>query len=256
MIRTLNAERFNEIANLEAVRPFLGGVGELNLTSIVENPFNYCFMTDEKDGGYILVNKGQGIYEVHSLSSPKGRGKSMFKLMQDARTFMFLQTDITELQTFVPENQPHTILWAKLAGFRENFTRTKCFNYNNEMIGGSYHSLSYEDWILKDKDNFKIGHLFHSQIEEFELLTHEDDSIHDAWVGSVCRSKNLSKAISYYNRWAVRTGYMQLRILTESPFVLDIGNAVLQLNADNFISVLKVKDKCLLEPQLVLLSAD
>ena len=210
-------------------------------------------MTEDKNGGYIVIGKGDGIYEVHSLSLPTNRGTAMHKLMKDARSFMFLETDCVELQTFVPENQPHVFLWANLTGFREDFKREKCFNFNDKLVSGTYFSLSYRDWVLKDRENLKIGKLFYSQIEKFELLTHEDDAVHDAWAGATCRSKNLPKAISYYNQWAIRTGYMPLRIVTMVPTVLDMGNAFLQRNADNSLSVLKVNGQCLLEPQLVLL---
>lgn len=253
MFRTLNAEIFNSVANNPGIRPYLGGQDELDLTNIIENANNYCFLTDDKTGAHILINKGQGTYEVHTLSLPNARGSHMRKLMQEARAFMFLQTDCIELQTFVPDGQANVLLWAQYAGFSEDFFRDKCFNYKGDMIGGTYLSLSYNDWVLKDKDNLKVGQEFHKVIEPFELLTHPDDAVHDAWAGATCRSYNLPKAISYYNKWAARTGYAQLAIVSIAPFVIDFGNAILQLNVDRSLSLLKVNNKCLLEPHLVLL---
>ena len=208
---------------------------------------------DDKKGGHIVINKGNGVYEAHTLSLPDGRGRNMLRLMQDARAFMFLKTNAIEIQTFVPENQSQTLLWANISGFRENFKRDKCFNYNGEMISGNYLSMSYQDWVLKDKHNLKVGQAFHAQIEKFELLTHEDDPVHDAWAGATWRSEVSTKAISYYNQWAARTGYQQVQIVNLAPVVVDIGNAIIQLNADRSFSVLKVNGLCLSEPQLVLL---
>ena len=253
MFRTLNAEKLNYIANDLEVRPFLGGTNKLDLTEIIENPYNFCFMTDDELGAHILINKQNGVYEVHTISLPEARGKNMLKLMQDARAFMFLQTDCIELQTFVPDEQSQTLLWAKLAGFKQDFRRNNCFDLNGKKIGGTYHSMTYAEWVLKDKANTKIGQLFHSQIEQFELLTHDDDPVHDAWVGATCRSKTLPKAISYYNQWAARTAYGTVEIVSYCPFVINMGNAVLQLNADQSLSVLKVNKECLPGQQLLLL---
>ena len=248
MFRTLQSREVDAIANHPSVRPFLGGTEPLNLANIVGNIYNFCFLNDEQTGCHLLINKQNGIYEVHTLSLPTARGKSMLNLMKDARAFMFLESDALELNTFVPDEQPATLLWAKLAGFRENFRREKCFNYNGKMIGGTYFSLSYQDWVLKDKENLKTGNAFHSQIEKFELLTHDDDAIHDAWAGAVCRSKNLPKAIAYYNQWAARTGFAALNIVSYFPYVVDFGSAFLQLNADQSLSVLKVNNECQSEP--------
>lgn len=248
MFRILNATVFNSIANDPDIRPYLGGTEALDLTNVIANPNNYCFLTDNKNGAHLLINKGNGVYEVHTISLPEARGKTMLRLMKEARAFMFLQTDAVELQTFVPDGQLSTLLWADLAGFRKDYWRDNSFNGDT---GGTYMSLAYKDWVLKDKDNLKIGKAFHDQIEKFELLTHEDDAVHDAWAGATVRSRALPKAISYYNQYAARTGYQTLSILSFFPYTVDLGNAVIQQNADNSISVLKVNNECLLEPLLV-----
>lgn len=235
MFRTLNADILNEIANNPTVRPFLGGTEPLELSSIVGNPVNFCFLTNDKLGGHILLNKGNGIYEVHTLSLPKSRGKTMLRLMQDARAFMFLNTDCIELQTIIPDGQASTNVWAHIAGFEKDYWRDNCFNYNGMLGGATYMSLVYKDWILKDKENLKAGKLFHTALDIHEALDHSEDPVHDAWAGSVVRASrggNLTKAISYYNQWAARCGYAPATILSLFPFTVSMGSVILQLGTD------------------------
>lgn len=248
MIRTLNSESLNKIANNLEVRPYLGGIGKLDLTEIVSNPFNFCFMTDTQTGAHIFINKGSGFYETHTLSLPEARGREMLRLMQDARTFMFLNTDCAELSTFVPEDQTATYLWAIKAGFRELFKRENCFNLNGKQVGGSYLNLTYDDWVLKDKLNLKVGNSFKNHLKL------DNQNLSDAaWAGATvrgCIAGTASKVISYYNKWTLRTALAPIRIVSLTPFVIDMFEAVLQLNAGQF-SILKVKDECLLQPQFL-----
>ncbi len=249
MLRTLNYKIFNEIANHKEVRPFLGGKGFLDLKSIVENLNNFCFVTDEENGGYIVINKGTGSYEVHTFSYPCARGKTMFKLMRQARAFMFLRTDCIELQTYVPEGLTNINLWASNSGFREDFKRENCFDLDGTKVGLTYYSMSYEDWVLKDIDNKIEGQNFHTVIE----ANHEDDDVHDYWAGATYRAvKNFNyiKAISFYNKWANRTGYAPISVVSVQPLVVNIESHILALNGTDII-VLKVPDKCPLEPLLV-----
>lgn len=239
MLRTLDAKIINDLANHPEVRPFLGGSGFLDLTSFVENIKNFCLMSDTKDGAYLLINKDNGIYEVHTLSYPGARGKIMFKLMHQARAFMFIITDCVELNTYVPDGLSNVNSWTINAGFHEDFKRENCFDLNGKNVGLTYYSMSYENWVLKDIENLKEGQNFHALIE----ASHKEDSIHDYWVGATIRSikaLNYVKGISFYNKWSIRTGYEPILPLAYQPMTVDIGTHILQLNADG-IEVLRVK---------------
>lgn len=255
MFRTLNATIFNTIGNDPDIRPYLGGTQTLDLASIIENPANFCFLNDSKTGGHLVVNQGNGVYEVHTMSLPEARGRNMLKLMQDCRGFMFLQTDCIELQTFVPDEAPNVNLWADLAGFRKEYHRDNCFDFNGKMIGGTYYSMTYRDWVINDRANAKSGKQFHDQLKYLELKDHPEDEVHDSWAGAVVRAVggNLGKAISYYNVWAARCCYQPLNILSFTPVVISMAGSVMQLKADLSITVLKVNSECLLEPLLLVL---
>ena len=105
MRRTFDAAELNRIASHPDVRPWIGYTegDAIDLSNVVENPANFCFLTDRGLGGYILVNKGNGLYEAHTLAMPADRGKPMLRLMREGFAFMFLATDCLTVTTLVPD---------------------------------------------------------------------------------------------------------------------------------------------------------
>jgi hypothetical protein len=247
MRRVLEASEFNKIAAHPDVKPWIGGDpdAEVDLTNLVANPANYCFLTDRGMGGYILVNKGNGLYEAHTLAMPSDRGKAMLNLMRKGFAFMFLATDCTMVTTLVPDGAIHAASWARLAGFRNSFRREAFFRLDGRFVGGTFMNLSYEDWVAKAPGLVEQGQAFHGMMDRVRLEgSHADDDIHDRWVGATIaaiKAGNLIKAIGLYNRWATIAGYVQSHILSVNPPLVDIGDAVIQL-IDGRMDVLKVRD--------------
>lgn len=244
MIRTMDATRLNEIANEPTVRPWLGGSEALDLTNIVENPANYCFLTDEQDGAYVLHNLHPGLYEAHTLALPSARGRPMLRCMRDGFATMFLTTDAIEIVTKVPDGNEAASRWADTAGFRETFRREAFFPLMNELVGASFRSLSYGDWVFRHPENLRIGRAFHAQIEAHVPDNHPDDDTHNYAVGAAlcgALAGNVVKSINLYNRWASVAGYGQATIVSVNPPVVDIGTALLELTS-GLLSVLKVRD--------------
>ena len=81
-MRTLDASRFNAIANLADVRPRLGGTGPLDLAPILANPRNYGFEIDL--GGFICVNTFGATYEVHTIFTPANKSFIDYHLLKNA----------------------------------------------------------------------------------------------------------------------------------------------------------------------------
>jgi hypothetical protein len=238
VIRTLESEDLNRIANDPEVRPWLGGEGFIDLTEIAANPDNICLLTPNRDGAYVLHKLQSGMYEAHSLALETARGKPMLTLMRDGFRWMFTATDALEICTKCPDGNPAAARWADLAGFRETFRREGAFDGR----GVSYRTLHYPDWILKDRRNQKEGERFHEVLEALRPHSHADDPAHDFWVGATvegCRRGNISKAVAMYNRWAVFAGYMQSTILSVMPPVANIGDAVVHL-MDEQVQVLRL----------------
>lgn len=248
MKRSLNAKPFNLIAMEPSVRPWLGyGLEDIDLTPLVENPNNVCFLTENEDGGYILVKLRPGLYSAHTLALPSARGRAMLNCMRDGFATMFTATDAVEIVTMVPDGNEAGSRWADVAGFRETFRREAFFPLMDETVGASFRSLRYEDWVLKDPRHGKLGELFHERLDEARgeagAHTHPDDPVHDRWVGATLSSAiegNLPKAIEFYNRWAAQSGYEQSRIISVNPPVVDIGDGIVQLVSGR-LDVLKVR---------------
>lgn len=246
MKRTLNPAPFNVIANDPTVRPWLGfGTGALDLSGIVDNPENVCFLTDNEDGGYVLTKLQSGLYQAHTLALQIARGRPMLQCMRDGFATMFLSTDAIEIVTMVPDGNDAGDRWAAVAGFREVFRRERFFDLNGETVGGSFRSMHYNDWVMKDARNERLGEAFHDQLARARDggHSHAKDVAHDRWVGATYQAAlngNLIKGINLYNRWAVQAGYQLSRIISVNPPVVDIGDAIVQLSAGH-LEVLRAK---------------
>lgn len=243
MIRTLDARPFNAIFRDPEVRPWMGfGLTDADLTPVVSDPRNYCFLTPESDGGYIVARLEQGLYAAHTLSFPSARGRRMYRLMQEGFAHMFTATDAVEIVTMVPDGNERGDQWAQLAGFRETFRREACFQLIDQMVGASFRSLSYADWVSKDRENLRSGREFHAKLEaRLPHENHPSDEVHDCWVGATlrgCLSSNTGKSIALYNRWAAQAGYLPAKIISLTPPLVDIGTAVVGLSAQG-LDILK-----------------
>lgn len=245
MIRTLHADVFNEIANHPEVRPWLGGTHELDLTETIANPENFAFLTDEEMGGYIYHKLQPGLYAVHTLSLPEGRGRQMLGARSQSLREMFIKSDAVEIVTMVPDGNLGALTWAKHAGFRETFRRESAFDLMGEMVGVSYQSLTYQDWVIHDAANRREGAIFHQAIHQVVEDDHGDDPVHNALVGATmegCLNGNIEKAITLYNRYAVHAGYQPIKVLTTRPLVLDISSAIIEYSADGLF-ILHVRQR-------------
>lgn len=248
MRRSFDPAPFNRIFNDPSVRPWMGrGVEPLDLTGTVRNPANICLLTNCGDGGYLLERAQPGLYIAHTLALPSARGKPMLKLMEEGFAYLFLETDAVEVTTFVPDGNLAADRWAKIAGFRETFRREAFFPYgaDEEMVGGSFRSLKYEDWVLRHKPNLRAGERFHDLIQAASpnLGTHPDDQVHDAFVGAAVlgvQAGNTQKAIALFNRWAAQAMYQLATVVSEHPVIIETGDAVLGM-IDGEMQVLEVK---------------
>ncbi len=224
------------------------GYGDCNnfmdASAIVQNPDNFCFLTDCGNGGYIVNRLDAGLYECHSLAIPCARGKPMLRLMRDGFEFLFLSTEAVELVTKVPDGNPAADQWAQIAGFRKVFRREAFFPMMGQMVGAWFGSLSYVDWALAHKPNIKCGQLFHELLHKHGLADHPEDLAHDAMVGATITAsiegKNLVKAVSLYNRYAIQAGYMPSRILSLTPPTIDTGDAIISV-MDGEVQVLQTR---------------
>ena len=232
------------------MRPWLGfdPTEDVDLSGLVRNRNNYCFLTSHMDGGYILARLGPGLYAAHTLAVPAARGLPMARLMSDGFFTMFTATDAIEIVTTVPDGNDAARSWSDLAGFRDTFRSEPGtpgqLPLMGEMVGQQHRSLVYGDWALKSKDAKHFGELFHQRVHAARgEASHPEDRVHNHWVGATigCAiAGNLGKGIGLYNRWAAQAGYGPASILSVNPPLVDIGDAIVQLLSGS-MDVLQVR---------------
>ena len=68
-----------------------------------------------------------GLYAVHTVSLPEGRGREMLTARSASLREMFTKSDAVEIVTVVPAGNKGADVWASHAGFREVFVRLNSF---------------------------------------------------------------------------------------------------------------------------------
>lgn len=233
--RVLNADRINQIANDPSVRPWMGGEGELDLSAAVGDSANITFLSNEDNGAYLCHKTGDGVYEVHSMFLPSGRGGYAVDCMREALRFMFCATDCVELRTRIPDNNEMAKGIGKVAGFQEIFRRDNYWPSPEGLIGCSHQSMSLDVWRGRDTDIRQHGELFHEKLEAAKiemgspLPVHDEDEAHDRAVGAsmlMALNGNPRKAVWAYNRWAIFAGYAPISLLSDAPVLVDVVDAI------------------------------
>lgn len=233
MQRTMDASHLNAVANDPDVRPQLGGVGELDLTGLLADASNVALQNEH--GGFIFCRQDAGRYELHTLFRPAGRGLALLTAAADAARYMFTATDCLEIVTKCPEPNRAADVMVRRCGFRPLFERAGAWEDGSAI---RYFWLSLEDWRGQDPVIVDEGEAFHDLIERAkrergsELPIHPDDEAHDRAAGAamlMAKAGQVRKAVWSYNRWAMLAGYAPVKLLSETPPVIDIQDAVLGL---------------------------
>ncbi len=239
--RTMDATLLNRVMNDPSVRPHIvADDGDIDVTSVVENPENFALVTEF--GGFLLIKHEPGIYEVHTQFLPEGRGRHAVEAMREGFRYMFTHTDCLEIVTKVCEDNVAAYSFAKLAGFRQRFARDNA--WNGKMM--SYRAVTIDEWTMGDPIAKRAGKDFHDQLEAEKvgrgsvLPVHADDPAHEQYVGAsflMFREQPI-KAVWFYNKWARFSGYATIELLSDKPVVVDVRDAIIELGDDlNFLTV-------------------
>lgn len=251
--RSFDASEINPILNdhfvfrsikLPGMKP-----GDIDVTSIIENPANVLLMAD--GGGIIFAQIEPGIYEVHTaFFKPKnladGSGPHIRNACLAAYRWMFMHTDCMTLHTKAPEFNRAAIVFAPVVGWKFDFQRKEVWPTDNGMADMSYFTIRYDDWVRVAPDLVERGQSFHKKLDdEFLRLgvafeNHSDDETHDRYVGACAEMLRgqPEKAVVLYNRWARVAGYAPIALLSSRPVIIDIQTAVLLIE-DRTFTVIK-----------------
>jgi hypothetical protein len=246
MKRVFDATRINEIINDPNVHRFVAekGAGHLDMGPLLEDRRNILLMDDKDNGGILFHCLDAGLYEAHTSFLPQARGAGALKFAREAITWMMARTDCIELATKVPDFNQQAVMFATAAGMVFDFQRSKAWHGPDGLCAVRYYSLSYQGWAATALGNAERGRRFHDALERFGAhIEHGSDPVHDLHVGAAvetARGGQIEKAIVFYNRWAVRTGYHPVRLVAKEPPIVDIGNALV-LISETDIEVLKCR---------------
>lgn len=230
--RTLCGDDLTRVANDPSVRPWLLGDGPLDLSAAVADPRNIALSS--KDGGWVLMSCGNGTYDVHSMFLPSVRGAEVAKALDEALQYVFIETDCAKLTTRVPDGNVAAMALARRAGFRLWYASR----------GSSYMVLDIRDWIQSSSACREAGEEFHHRLEAEKikrgsaLEVHDDDPAHDAAAGAtflMCQKGNAAKGVFLYNEWSSSAGYANIQLISLSPLVVDVVDAVLEGSDMRFI---------------------
>lgn len=228
--RTFDATFLNAVANDSAVRPFLGGGGEIDLSAVASDPANFVLVGGR--GGFVLTPVSGGQYEVHSLFLPES-GVAPIKAMRAAQDWMFTRTDCTSIWSKVPKAN-------RAAKGLAIIGKLGCmFEREHQMFGPcEFVELPLMRWAMNCATLETHGERFHSFLEEAkvaqgsELPKHPHDAAHERAVGAsllMIERGQAAKGVAFYNLWAGVAGYQQIALLGLSPVVIDAGDAVVGL---------------------------
>lgn len=230
--RTMSPTLFDEVANHPEVRPWLGGgTGPLDTRPWVENPAVFCLEADK--GGFVFHPILAGVYELHTMFLPEGRGKALMDAAREAWRYMFTQTDALEIVTKCPDDNTGARMASSQHGFRERFRREDAWAPG---VGISYRVLSVDDWIARDQACADEGLAFHLALDAAKdaagskLPTHPHDEAHDRVVGAavmMAKAGNMAKAVGLYERWRVFSGYGPIEALSNT--LVDVGDAIVSI---------------------------
>jgi hypothetical protein len=234
--RTRDAGFLNEVANDDAVRPWLGGEGALDLTGTVGNDANVALIN--RHGGFVFICHDATRYELHTLFRPEGRGAGVLPAAEEAFRWLFVNTDCAEIMTKVPAGNRAADLMARRAGFTPIFTREAAWADGSAV---TYFAMTFDAWRARDGALAAAGHDFHTLIETAKaaagsaLPTHPDDEVHDRAAGAavlMALAGNAEKAVWLYNRWARFAGYQTIDLVSALPVVIDVRDALVTVQGE------------------------
>lgn len=207
--RVFNADYINAVANHPCVSVGAKIISPIDLMSVAEDYGNVILIFD--GGAFILLGKGGGIYEVHTMALKEGRGKILRGAVNEALEYMFFKTDCIRLVTI---SYKDNVAACALA--------SAYFDKRGENDEYNYYDLTYSQWIASCKTAQSAGEEFHKNIE----TNHDTDCSHDCNVGGallLIKNGNVMKAISVYNQWAIMSGYEQAILTNQYPPIAHIG---------------------------------
>lgn len=238
--RATTADFINKVVNHPAVRPSIHAApGPVDLSAVVANPSHVVM--EDMYGCMMFFQHVPGLYEIHTMILPEGRGAWAMDFAQQAVEYLFLRTNATEVFTRVPEGNIGAGALARACGAKHEHRTKQQFpdrEFPVEIMGGRI-----QDWVRFAPGLIERGQEFHCRLEEkcraagIPVKHHEQNDWHDRHVGvaaGMVLGGQPVKAVVFYNRWAAMALAPPLNVVSAEPLVLDIHDCRLEIQGDDF----------------------
>ncbi|WP_336974509.1 GNAT family protein [Alcaligenes sp. PF14] len=232
--RTFDVAAVARVMNDPSVRPHIGpGSDEVDPAPFLADLRNIALFGEH--GGHLYTWYAPGIYEVHTQFLPAGRNKHALDASQFSVFEMFTKTDCMEIVTRIQAENKAAIRLAEACGFQFLFEQVNRPGWGHMK----YYRLDYHRWVQTSPMLPEIGQWFHERLEQQRGSPpgHEDDPAHDRYVGATTAMilcGNVVKGLHTYNRWAQLAGYCQLKVVSEAPLQIHVGDGLIQIEDGTF----------------------
>jgi hypothetical protein len=136
-----DAELLNRVINHPSVFPFVSlGYDSADVTPLLQMDTTVFLATEH--GGFLFVQCGDGLYEVHTQFLPEGRA-GVLALAREAGVYMFSRTPALAVTTFVADGNERARGLTLAMGFRE--IGPKSIN----GYDGKGYLLTIKDWVCQ-----------------------------------------------------------------------------------------------------------
>lgn len=240
--RDFTSARINRVCNDPSVLPDIVSAGQesLDLSPVVADLRNIVLMCDE--GGIIAHWREPGVYEIHTQFTERYRGVSAVRTTREMVSWLFLHSPAMELQTKVPDCNQGAQGLVKAINGRFEFERQGAWQGASGPCGVAYYTLRWSDWLYSPWAMGGLaarGEWFHSRLDDAKRAflappdAHATDPSHDVNVGATIElifAGAIDKALTLYARYARFAGYAEVRLISASPLIIDIQDAVLLID--------------------------
>lgn len=267
--RDFTAARVNRVCNDPSVIAdiSLPEQESLDLSAVVADLRNIVLMCEE--GGIVAHWREPGVYEIHTQFTERYRGVSAVRTTREMVSWLFLHSPAMELQTKVPDCNTGAQGLVKAINGRFEFERAGAWQGPEGPCGVAYYTLRWSDWLYSPWVMGALaarGEWFHGRLDAAKRAflappdAHAPDPSHDVNVGATIElifAGSIDKALTLYARYARFAGYAEVRLISASPLILDIQDAIVlvDIKGEDF-EVLQVRTQAPTAPIAVVAPQD
>lgn len=206
-------EFLNRLANDPAIRPYLGGGGDINLRSGIEDHSILAF--SNLDGAFVLHSIRPQGYEIHTLFPAHAKFRCTIRLARAVLEHMFLWTDCERVFTQVPVTNKGADYLARACGLRETFVRKGAWDGEVDV---RYLDLPLDRWLPACSTHEDQGRRFAGKFGPSQ-----DVVLHRVLGGVIemFRTGNIVKGVNTWNMWAAFCVQPQMALVSEENATVD-----------------------------------